>query len=120
MRTPAPICSYFPFWRGGRNKGAKPLSVLIWISAARYWPAPAATIRSLHGHAAVVPSPLGFGCVDSHAWALRIAFFGFLVPKCLRAVAVVITGQDLRVFLNCVRRNRCIVQEESRMISKIN
>lgn len=57
MRTPAR--SYFTFWRGGRNKDAKPVLVLIWISAARYWPMPAATIRSLH---AVVPSAGGLVC----------------------------------------------------------
>lgn len=103
MRTPAPICSYFPSWRGGRNKGAKPLSVLIWISAARYWPAPAATIRSLHGHAAVVPSPRGFGCVDSHAWAFANCLFRFVGAEMLE-------GGDRRYyrtgssnFFNCVR-----------------
>lgn len=80
MRTPARSRSYFHFRRGGRNQGAKPLSVLIWISAARYWPAPAATIRSLH---AVLPSAGRLGCVDRHVWELQVAcFVRVLVPGC--------------------------------------
>lgn len=69
MRTPAHRRSYFPFWRVGRNKGAKPTSALIWISAARYWPAPAATIRSLHAAVGAYPRVARVGLVR---WLSRV------------------------------------------------
>lgn len=105
MRTPARSRSYFHFRRGGRNQGAKPLSVLIWISAARYWPAPAATIRSLH---AVLPSAGRLGCVDRHVWELQVACFVRLLGPDIWMLAGVakwfaITGQVISGSLLFVR-----------------
>lgn len=80
MRTPAHRRSYFPFWRVGRNKGAKPTSALIWISAARYWPAPAATIRSLHAAVGAYPRVARVGLVR---WLSRVG----LQAACFVAIA---------------------------------